>query len=656
LWDAGTYFRIQSFEGLPLVINSLGNNVLIGTTTDAGFKLDVNGTGRFGNYLTLNYAAVSAGGLVYADGSKQLQSTPAPAAGSIAYAIDATSWTRLLIGADGTVLGSNGTNPSWGAVPAHNYDTHSGAVPIADIGGVTPQAIIRADTAGTAWEVYGGTTLNRVLKLVSGATNAVWAEGQVDWGELTGKPGTFPPSAHTHDANDWDASTWTQYGIVYASSTTALTTTTAPATGSLLYSPDGTSWTHLAIGGASTVLSSNGTTPIWGAVPAHAYNTHSGSVPIADIGGSVPQGIIRATTAGTAWEVYGGTTLNRVLKLVSGATNYVWAEGQVDYTELTSVPSTFAPSAHTHDANDWDAATWTQYGIVYALSATSLTSTTAPATGSMLYSTDGSSWTPLAIGGANTVLGSNGTTPIWGTIPSHAYSVHTGKVPIVDIVLGPNDTFLVARTGINTWGSIVAGDLPSHTHTWANVSKSGSVLADIANVTITTIATGELLKWNGTAWINNTLAEAGIATSGHNHSGVYLPINDTADNSVLLNGNTLAQVQSHSPASHAYSVHSGSVPIADVGGPVPQGLIRADTVGTAWQVTSSGALGDFLRLVSGATNAVWEAATLTAALVAAGTFSGNFVFGNNLGITGEITDDFIPSVDGRDLGTASKRW
>ena len=48
LWDAGTYFRIQSFEGLPLVINSLGNNVLIGTTTDAGFKLDVNGTVRTG--------------------------------------------------------------------------------------------------------------------------------------------------------------------------------------------------------------------------------------------------------------------------------------------------------------------------------------------------------------------------------------------------------------------------------------------------------------------------------------------------------------------------------------------------------------------------------------------------------------------------------
>ena len=40
-----------------------------------------------------------------------------------------------------------------------------------------------------------------------------------------------------------------------------------------------------------------------------------------------------------------------------------------------------------------------------------------------------------------------------------------------------------------------------------------SALNDITNVTITSIASGELLKWNGSAWINNTLAEAGIETA-----------------------------------------------------------------------------------------------------------------------------------------------
>jgi hypothetical protein len=37
-----------------LSLQPLGGNVLIGTTTDAGFKLDVNGTGRFGQTLNLN--------------------------------------------------------------------------------------------------------------------------------------------------------------------------------------------------------------------------------------------------------------------------------------------------------------------------------------------------------------------------------------------------------------------------------------------------------------------------------------------------------------------------------------------------------------------------------------------------------------------------
>jgi hypothetical protein len=32
----------------------------------------------------------------------------------------------------------------------------------------------------------------------------------------------------------------------------------------------------------------------------------------------------------------------------------------------------------------------------------------------------------------------------------------------------------------------------------------------LADVTITSIAANEVLKWNGTAWVNNTLAELGV--------------------------------------------------------------------------------------------------------------------------------------------------
>ena len=46
----------------------------------------------------------------------------------------------------------------------------------------------------------------------------------------------------------------------------------------------------------------------------------------------------------------------------------------------------------------------------------------------------------------------------------------------------------------------------------------GGDLGDLDDVTITSIASGEVLKWNGSAWINNTLAEAGVAASSHTHA------------------------------------------------------------------------------------------------------------------------------------------
>ena len=50
----------------------------------------------------------------------------------------------------------------------------------------------------------------------------------------------------------------------------------------------------------------------------------------------------------------------------------------------------------------------------------------------------------------------------------------------------------------------------SGTLAWAAASSTVTGLTD---VTISSIASGEILKWNGSAWINNTLAEAGIGTA-----------------------------------------------------------------------------------------------------------------------------------------------
>ena len=66
----------------------------------------------------------------------------------------------------------------------------------------------------------------------------------------------------------------------------------------------------------------------------------------------------------------------------------------------------------------------------------------------------------------------------------------------------------------------------SHNHIIGNVDglqaaldgKSATThnhtLDSLSNVTITSNTNGEILKWNGTAWVNNTLAEAGIQAAG----------------------------------------------------------------------------------------------------------------------------------------------
>lgn len=57
----------------------------------------------------------------------------------------------------------------------------------------------------------------------------------------------------------------------------------------------------------------------------------------------------------------------------------------------------------------------------------------------------------------------------------------------------------------------------------------GEALGNLGDVTITSIANGEILRWNGSAWINNTLAEAGIAASSHNHAASAITSGTFAD-------------------------------------------------------------------------------------------------------------------------------
>ena len=93
---------------------------------------------------------------------------------------------------------------------------------------------------------------------------------------------------------------------------------------------------------------------------------------------------------------------------------------------------------------------------------------------------------------------------------------------IIGAMLSGNTETRITVTYQDSDGTIdfeVDGDLSNYTNTLGWISDiTGENLEDLANVTITSIASGEVLVWDGTGWVNRTLAEAGISAVGHTHT------------------------------------------------------------------------------------------------------------------------------------------
>ena len=150
-------------------------------------------------------------------------------------------------------------------------------------------------------------------------------------------------------------------------------------------------------------------------------------------------------------------------------------------------------------------------------------------------------------GGASTITSSNLTTN------RALVSDSSGKVAVSAVTSTELGYISGVTSSIQTQLNGKAST--SHSHVISDVSglqtaldgKSASAhnhtLDGLSNTTITSNTNGEILRWNGSAWVNNTLAEAGIAPVSHTHTrsqitdlGTIASINTNASTSNYLRG------------------------------------------------------------------------------------------------------------------------
>lgn len=155
-----------------------------------------------------------------------------------------------------------------------------------------------------------------------------------------------------------------------------------------------------------------------------------------------------------------------------------------------------------------------------------------------------------------------------------------------------------------TYNAIVVAD-DSHNHIIANVDglqtaldgKSATThnhtLDSLSNTTITSNTSGEILKWNGTAWVNNTLAEAGIQPAGS-----YLTGNQTITLTGDASGSgttSIAVTVNNDSHSHSTSTITGLGALATLSS-VGAAQITDNSVGAAeLNVVGNGTTAQYLR-------------------------------------------------------------
>jgi hypothetical protein len=130
--------------------------------------------------------------------------------------------------------------------------------------------------------------------------------------------------------------------------------------------------------------------------------------------------------------------------------------------------------------------------------------------------------------GSNEILKWTGSAWINNTLSEAGIAPTTHNHTAAQITSGTFADGLIAESNVTQHEGALSisesqiGDLDHYDSADFGVDLAAADLEDIGDVTLTTIDPNEILKWSGSAWVNQTLSEAGIAASGHTHS-TYIP-------------------------------------------------------------------------------------------------------------------------------------
>jgi len=89
-------------------------------------------------------------------------------------------------------------------------------------------------------------------------------------------------------------------------------------------------------------------------------------------------------------------------------------------------------------------------------------------------------------------------------------------------------------------------------------SGHGHSLDNLSNVTITSVVAGEILTYSAGNWINQTLAEAGIAAASHSHTKASIglgSVDNTTDAAKPISAATQAALDSKAASSHVHVIN-----------------------------------------------------------------------------------------------------